>query len=272
MRVENALRDKNAALETAEKLKLDFLANVSYQLRTPLNAIMGFNDILDQEYFGPLNTRQKDYTGDIRSASERLLGLINDILDLSTIEAGYMSLEKENVSVADLLESTKDLAAEWARKGKVEISLSYPKTIGKIELDSRRMKQALMNLIRNSINFTPADGRIDIIAKRKKDGIQIQVSDTGIGISREHQTRIFEPFEKAQRGKSLTTHEADAASGKGGAGLGLSLVKNIITMHGGTVGLTSEPDKGTTVTIFLPFDTGIETVQPIKMKKALSFH
>lgn len=272
VRVENALRDKNAALETAEKLKLDFLANVSYQLRTPLNAIMGFNDILDQEYFGPLNTRQKDYTGDIRSASERLLGLINDILDLSTIEAGYMSLEKENVSVADLLESTKDLAAEWARKGKVEISLSYPKTIGKIELDSRRMKQALMNLIRNSINFTPADGRIDITAKRKKDGIQIQVSDTGIGISREHQTRIFEPFEKAQRGKSLTTHEADAASGKGGAGLGLSLVKNIITMHGGTVGLTSEPDKGTTVTIFLPFDTSIETVQPIKMKKALSFH
>ena len=272
VRVENALRDKNAALETAEKLKLDFLANVSYQLRTPLNAIMGFNDILDQEYFGPLNTRQKDYTGDIRSASERLLGLINDILDLSTIEAGYMSLEKESVNLADLLEGTKDLAAEWARKGKVEISLTYPKTIGKIDLDSRRIKQALMNLIRNSINFTPAGGRIDITAKRKKEGIEIQVSDTGIGISREHQTRIFEPFEKAQRGKNLATTEAESAGSKGGAGLGLSLVKNIITLHGGSVNLASEPDKGTTVTIFLPFETTVETVQPIKMKKALSFH
>jgi len=272
VRVENALRDKNAALETAEKLKLDFLANVSYQLRTPLNAIMGFNDILDQEYFGPLNKRQKDYTSDIRSASERLLNLINDILDLSTIEAGYMSLEKESASIQDLLQAIKDLAADWARKGKVEISLNCPKNIGKMDLDIRRMKQALMNLIRNSIAFTPSGGHIDITAKRKKDGIEVTIKDTGIGISREHQARIFEPFEKAQQGKSSLSQSNDSASHtKGGAGLGLSLVKNIISMHGGSVELQSETDKGTTVTIFLPFETDIKAVQPIKMKKALSF-
>ena len=271
VRVENALRDKNAALEAAEKLKLDFLANVSYQLRTPLNAIMGFNDILDQEYFGPLNSRQKEYTGDIGSASERLLNLINDILDLSTIEAGYMSLEKEPVKLYDLLSSITDLASEWARKGKVEISLKCAKNIGKIDLDNRRIKQALMNIIRNSITFTPSGGKIDIVAKKNDKGIIIQIKDTGIGISREHHTRIFEPFEKAQRGIRQIDSAADNSDkSKGGAGLGLSLVKNIVTLHGGTVTLESELNKGTTVEIFLPFEVE-DQVKPIKMKKALSF-
>ncbi len=271
VRVENALREKNAALETAEKLKIDFLANVSYQLRTPLNAIMGFNDILDQEYFGPLNTRQKDYTGDIRSASERLLGLINDILDLSTIEAGYMNLEREEVDIAQTLESVQDLARDWARKGKVEISLDCPKSIGMISADSRRLKQALMNIIRNSIAFTPSGGRIDITAKKQVEGIKIAIADTGIGISRENHSRIFEPFEKAQRGGQTVDNDGDNMfRGKGGAGLGLSLVKHIISLHGGAVDLKSEINAGTTVSIFLPYETASD-VKPIKMKKALSF-
>jgi signal transduction histidine kinase len=183
-----------------------------------------------------------------------------------------MSLEKESVNMGEILKGIKDLAADWARKGKVEISLSCPKAIGEIDIDSRRIKQALMNLIRNSINFTPSGGRIDISAKRKKEGIEIKVSDTGIGISREHQARIFEPFEKAQRGKPMSLPAAEAtANSKGGAGLGLSLVKNIISMHGGSVDLKSETDIGTTVTIFLPFEAEIQAVRPIKMKKALSF-
>lgn len=259
VRVETALREKNIALETAEKLKLDFLANVSYQLRTPLNAIMGFNDILDQEYFGTLNTRQKEYTADIRAASDRLLGLINDILDLSTIEAGYMSLEKEPASLFDILSTMQDLAVEWARKGQVEITLACPKNIGRIAVDIRRIKQALMNLIRNAITYTPAGGRIEIAAKRKKDGIEISIGDTGIGISAENQSRIFEPFEK---GHDTSGDAGTIAGSKGGAGLGLSLVKNIITMHGGSVTLQSEPGIGTIVTLFLPFQAeDSETVQ-----------
>lgn len=267
VRVENALREKNAALEAAEKLKMDFLANVSYQLRTPLNAIMGFNDILHQEYFGPLNQRQKDYTLDISAASNRLLNLINDILDLSTIEAGYLQLDKQPIGVMDMLQNISDLAEEWARKGKIEISMNCPKNIGKIEMDERRMKQALINLIRNSIAFTPVNGRIELNAKRRKTGVEITVSDTGIGISREHHNRIFEPFEKAQRGKDIT--EGEPSNTKGGAGLGLALVKNITTLHGGSVALDSEPGKGTTVTIFLPFETEESHAQPIK---ALSFN
>jgi len=265
VRVENALRDKNAALETAEQLKIDFLANVSYQLRTPLNAIMGFNDILDQQYFGPLNSRQKEYTHDISLASERLLALINDILDLSTIEAGYMDLEKEQANIAALLESTVDLASEWARKSKIEISLQYPKTIGKMELDIRRIKQALMNVIRNAITFTPEGGTIEVSAKRRKDGIQIVIADNGIGIAAEHHGRIFEPFEKAQKGSDPQGSNMDIAgqNSKSGAGLGLSLVKNIMTMHGGSVELQSAPENGTTVILFLPFKTDTENTEQI---------
>ncbi|MCD8526210.1 MAG: PAS-domain containing protein [Alphaproteobacteria bacterium] len=249
VRVENALREKNSALEAAEKLKLDFLANVSYQLRTPLSAIMGFNDILDQEYFGPLNGRQKEYTRDIQLASNRLLGLINDILDLSTIEAGYMSLDLAPVKIKDMLASLLDLTQEWARKEKIEVSIACAANIGSIEIDERRVKQALVNLIRNSIAFTPSGGSITIGAKKQSNGITLTVSDTGIGIKRENHLRIFQPFERAQRGLAHSAEKGQV----GGAGLGLSLVKNIVSLHQGTVDLQSEPGKGTTVSLFIPF-------------------
>lgn len=255
VRVENALREKNAALEAAEKLKLDFLANVSYQLRTPLSAIMGFNDILDQEYFGPLNPRQKEYTRDIQSASNRLLGLINDILDLSTIEAGYMTLELAPVKIKPMLESLVDLTQDWARKEKIEVGLSCPANIGSIEIDERRVKQAMMNLIRNSIAFTPSGGSITIGAKKRENGIVLEVSDTGVGIKRENHLRIFQPFERAQRGFADTAEKGQP----GGAGLGLSLVKNIVSLHQGAVELESEPGKGTRVTLFFPVREKAET-------------
>ena len=276
VRVENALRDKNAALEAAEKLKLDFLANVSYQLRTPLNAIIGFNDILRQEYFGPLNARQKDYTGDIAAASDRLVNLINDILDLSSIEAGYFELDKAPVKIHDMLASLADLMSEWTRKARIEISMNCPKNIGTMEGDERRLKQAIISLIRNSITFTPSGGTITLSGKRKKDGIEISVSDTGIGIDRENQVRVFQPFEKAQQGRTEPRPTSDGLRGQqAGAGLGLSLVKNITALHGGSVQLESEPGKGTTVTLVLPFkhdNKSMESplVEPIKMQKALS--
>lgn len=247
VRVENALRDKYSALEAAEKLKLDFLANVSYQLRTPLNAMMGFNEILDQEYFGPLNEKQKQYTHDIRSASERLLELINNILDLSTLEAGYMTLIRSDVNISDLFSSIDDLVSEWTRKENITLQVKCPKTVGLLTADEARLKQALINLIRNAITHTPKGGQITLQAKRKKEGMEIQVVDNGVGIKAEDRERVFEPFQRAQSGSM------EARLSKKGAGLGLSLVKNIVALHGGTVALDSQPGKGTTVTLFFPF-------------------
>lgn len=269
VQVENALREKNAALEAAERLKIDFLANVSYQLRTPLSAIMGFNDILDQEYFGSLNKKQKEYTGDIRTASDRLLSLINDILDLSTIEAGYLKLEKETIKLDELLMAVFDLAHDWARKENIHLTLSDLKHIGAIDADPLRIKQALINLLRNAINFTPEGGSINIGANRLQNGVEITISDSGIGIAYENQVRIFEPFERAHNGIKEPGETSGIVKNRGGAGLGLSLVKNIMSLHGGTVTLKSEPGQGTTVTLFIPFKVDLSSA-PLKLNRALS--
>ncbi|PZQ48655.1 MAG: histidine kinase [Micavibrio aeruginosavorus] len=242
-RVENALREKNAALEAAEQLKADFLANVSYQLRTPLNAIMGFAELLDHQYFGPLNERQKEYTGGIHESGTRLIHLIDDILDLSTIEAGYLELKKEAVDLKELLIGLNNLVTEWARKNKIEVKLSCPDNIGMIYMDERRIKQALLNLIRNAINYTPEGGTINITAEKNGDGVKIEISDTGIGIAEEDLKRIFLPFERIPSNKGTV--------GQAGAGLGLTLVKNIVELHGGRIDIASEEGKGTRATLTL---------------------
>lgn len=242
VRVENALRDKNIALETAEQLKLDFLANVSYQLRTPLNAIMGFNDMLSQEFFGDLNDKQKEYTRDIHGASDRLLNLINDILDLSTIEAGQMNLDIETVSIKHMIDNVVALVQDWARKEKIEITVKCPQNIGKAEIDETRIKQAIINVIRNAIAHTPANGVIALQAKRSGDDVSVIISDNGKGIAEEEHHRILKPFERVNEQQS---------TGRG-AGLGLSLVKNITALHNGTFDLKSAPGKGTHVTLSFP--------------------
>jgi len=244
MKVENALREKNIALETAERVKLDFLANVSYQLRTPLNALMGFTEILDNEYFGKLNSKQKEYTQGMQESGERLLSLINNILDLSTIEAGYMELQHDKVFINEIFQDLYELTHEWARRERLTITLECPKNIGAIIADKRRLKQILLNLVRNAITFTPENGTITLKAKRFKDRMEIIVSDTGTGIAREDQARIFEPFERIHGN----------GQGHGGAGLGLTLVKNIVELHQGTVTLKSMAGTGTAVTITLPLE------------------
>ncbi len=247
IRVETALREKTAALEAAEKLKLEFIANVSYQLRTPLNAIIGFTEILDKEYFGTLNERQKGYTRGLSEAGERLMSLINDILDLASIEAGYMALETAEMNIHDMLKGLYDLTVEWARSQRIEVSLSCEKDIGTVIADERRMKQIMLNLIRNSIEFTQAGGRITLIGERRGDYVALSVADTGPGISPEDQEKIFKPFEK-------TDAPRDDGDGniRGGAGLGLTLVKDIVELHNGKVELTSEIGVGTTTTLLLP--------------------
>lgn len=243
-RVENALREKALALEEAEKLKTDFLANVSYQLRTPLNAMNGFAEILANNYFGPLNPKQAEYTKGILEAGDRLVSLIDDILDLSTIEAGYLSLHFEDVDVAELLQDVFDLTREWAGRETLTATLKCPADIGVIRADARRLKQILINLIRNAISFTPGGGSITLHAEGGKENIRIAVMDSGVGIRPEDQATIFAPFQR-----SATT---DAHGESAGPGLGLSLVHNIVKLHGGEVDLRSRQGEGTTVTLILP--------------------
>lgn len=245
-RVETALREKNIALETAERLKLDFLANVSYQLRTPLNAIMGFSEILGNEYFGKLNERQGEYTAGIREAGDRLLSLIDDILDLATIEAGYMKLSRDNVSVAAVMENIYNLTADWARKHRIDVKIDCAPDAGAVAADERRLKQALLNLVRNAIAHTPEGGVITLEARRGDQTVSLAVRDTGPGVRTEDRERIFAPFERAAGTVAVSsrTHR--------GAGLGLSLVKNIVELHGGHVAVENNPGGGAAFIVSLP--------------------
>ncbi len=245
---EKALKEKNAALQTAEQLKVDFLANVSYQLRTPLNAMIGFNDMLKNEYFGPLNDKQKEYTLDMEESGIRLKTLIDDILDLSTIEAGYLELSREDESIKPLLENLYTLTEDWARKENVRLQMKCPSNIGTGFIDSGRIKQVLLNLMRNALEHTPEGGEVILGAKREKDLVLLYVQDTGGGIGELEVERIFKPFERGQANEDLTINNNDTR----GAGLGLTLVKNITELHGGEVRVDTRIGEGTTITIALP--------------------
>jgi signal transduction histidine kinase len=240
IRAERALLERNQALETADRLKSEFIANISYQLRTPLNAIIGFAELLAEQYFGPLNERQKEYAQAIRGASKGLVALINDILDLASIEAGYMNLELAPVDIGRLLAQTAQLTEERARSLQLALSLNCPPDVGEAIADERRLKQALFNLLSNAVKFTPGGGAITLSAWRQGEEIVLTVADTGIGIPAEDQARVFQRFERGPQ------------AAQRGAGLGLALVKNLIELHGGRVELVSQPEVGTTVTCRLP--------------------
>jgi signal transduction histidine kinase len=241
--VQRALRERNEALETAGRLKSEFIANVSYELRTPLNAIIGFAEILTNQYFGELNPRQLDYSRGILDSSHRLLQLINDILDLATIEAGYMMLETEHIDIHSLMASVLALTRERARKQNLNLEFECAHDLGTLTADERRLKQALFNLISNAIKFTPSGGTIRLEAHREGDEIALVVSDNGSGIPSEQQARVFEKFERG-----------NPQARQSGAGLGLSLVKSFVELHGGRVEMKSEAGTGTTVTLYLPMN------------------
>ncbi len=243
VKVEQALLEKNAALQAAERLKTDFLANMSYQLRTPLNAIMGFAEMLQQQYFGQLNERQMEYTGNMIEAGQRLISLVNDILDLSTIEAGYFSLYPVEINVKDLLERVVHLTQDWAQKQNLEMVIRCPDEHLTLMADERRLKQVLLNLISNAINYSPNGGQITLIAEKSGEFVSIGVKDTGMGIPEDDMASVFTPFERINSKK---------AHRRSGAGLGLTLVKNIVELHGGTARLESQEGAGTLVTCRLP--------------------
>ena len=240
-RVERILRERNDALETAGRLKSEFIANVSYELRTPLNAIIGFAEILANQYFGPLSERQLEYSRGILDSSHRLMSLINDILDLATIEAGYMALETAPIDVRTMLQAVMTLTRARARNRDLALTLRCPRDIGAIEADERRLKQALFNLISNAIKFTPAGGSIRLEARRNAGELILAVTDTGLGIPAADQERVFEKFERG-----------NPQARESGAGLGLSLVKSLIELHGGSVSIESRPSAGTTILCHLP--------------------
>jgi signal transduction histidine kinase len=260
-RVERALRERNEALETAGQLKSEFIANVSYELRTPLNAIIGFAEILANEYFGTLTPRQLDYSRGILDSSHRLLALINDILDLATIEAGYMTLETARVEIGELLQAVVTLTHERARNQNLELALRCPADIGAIDADERRLKQALFNLVSNAIKFTPAGGSIRLEAEREAGELVLSVSDTGVGIPLADQARVFDKFERG-----------DPQVYQTGAGLGLSLVKSLVELHGGRVTIESGPERGTIVRCHLPAAGHRTAAEPGALEPAGTIH
>jgi signal transduction histidine kinase len=242
-RVEQALREKNEALETADRLKSEFIANVSYELRTPLNVLIGFTEILTNQYFGTLNARQLDYARSILDSAHHLMDLINDILDLATIEAGYLVLEQARVDVGRMLKAVAALTEERAHSRGLDFSLYCAPEVGTIDADERRLKQALFNLVSNAIKFTPPGGAVSIEAERRGGDLLLSVADTGIAIEPLDQPRIAEKFAPGAR--------------QSGAGLGLALVKKLIEMHGGAVAIESDARVGTRVCCRLPAGRGV---------------
>jgi signal transduction histidine kinase len=238
VRIERALRERNEALETAARLKAEFVANLSHELRTPLNTITGFGEILHNQYFGPLNSSQREYSGGILDSAHQLMALISDVIDLASIEASYLELERSPVDVAGLLRALVALTGERARSRGLEIELRCPANLGAIDGDERRLKQAMFNLISNAIKFTPPGGAIRIEAERCGGELGLSVCETAPSFAAAVSSEVFERFERV-RAQSSTS-------------LGLSLVKSLVELHGGRVEIESAPRQGTRVTCRLP--------------------
>ena len=243
IRVERALRERAEALETADRLKSEFVANISYELRTPLNAIIGFAQMLEENYAGELNKRQAEYAHAIVDSSRELTSLINNLLDLATIEAGYLQLERTEAEVSELLRSAAALISERLRTQELTLEVDCPRNIGRLACDQRRLLQAIFNLLSNACQYTDEGGKITLGARRRKGEVCVFVQDTGIGIAEHDQERVFSSFE---RGSDQRTAQ------RNGVGLGLALVKSLIELHGGWVEMESELGKGTTVTCHIP--------------------
>jgi two-component system cell cycle sensor histidine kinase PleC len=227
--------------ESANQAKSEFLANMSHELRTPLNAINGFSEMMTAEMYGPLgDARYKDYARDILNSGQHLLALINDILDMSKIEAGKMNLRFEPLGLEEVAEDALRLVRNRAEAAGLSLRLDFS-DVPEIEADYRAIKQVLLNLLSNAITFTPRGGVVTISAELRKDPlgerVRICVQDTGIGIPPEDLARLARPFEQA---------ESQHAKTQQGTGLGLALTKSLVEMHGGLLDLRSAPGQGTT--------------------------
>jgi signal transduction histidine kinase len=239
-RVQQVLQERNEALETADRLKSEFIESVSYELKSPINTVIGFTEILKNRYFGDLNEKQADYVDGILESSTKLLHLVNDILDLASIEAGHLTLNHSIVEIPLFLQIISQIISKRAEENKQHIIIKCDKMVNTWVADERRLKQALLNLLSDALRFTPCNGKIIIEANIIQDELLLSVTDTSIGLEIDEQVRMLDKF-KGEKGNRHT-----------GSGIGISLVKNIIELHGGRIELFSEINKGTTISCFLP--------------------
>jgi signal transduction histidine kinase/putative methionine-R-sulfoxide reductase with GAF domain len=239
------IEEKSRELATASRHKSEFLANMSHELRTPLNAIIGFSEVLAERMFGEINDKQAEYLSDILESGRHLLSLINDILDLSKIEAGRMELEPTAFNLPDAIENTLTLVRERAHRRGITLVRTIDDRLGIVRADERKVKQVLLNLLSNALKFTPEGGRIDVRAEANSDGPEISVSDTGVGIAPEDQAAVFEEFRQV----------GAAAKKIEGTGLGLAISRKFIELHGGKIWVRSEMGAGSTFTFSLPLTT-----------------
>ena len=237
------IEEKSKEIEAANRHKSEFLANMSHELRTPLNAIIGFSEVLGERMFGELNEKQAEYTEDILSSGRHLLSLINEILDLSKVEAGRMELELATFDLPLAIDNARTFVRERATKHGINLDVTVDERLGDFVGDERKIKQVLLNLLSNAVKFTPEGGRIGIKARQADGSVEISVSDTGIGIAPEDQPKIFEEFRQVG---------ADYAHKVEGTGLGLTLAKKFVELHGGKIWVESEVGKGSTFSFTLP--------------------
>ena len=239
--------DLAAAKSEAERVsrtKSEFLANMSHEIRTPLNAILGFSEMIKDALMGPVADRYRSYAADIHSSGQYLLKLINDVLDLSKIEADRLELYEEPVEIAEVVDACRRLTDERAKAGQVAVAVELAPGLPSIFADAIRLKQVVLNLLTNAIKFTPAGGQVKVSAGlRADDGVSIVVEDTGIGMKVDDIPLALEPFQQID---STVSRRYE------GTGLGLPLAKRLVERHGGMLRIASEPGVGTTVTIILP--------------------
>jgi signal transduction histidine kinase len=241
-RMNDELRRVYGELEAASRHKSEFLANMSHELRTPLNAIIGFSQVLRQRLFGEVNEKQEEYLDDILSSGHHLLDLINDVLDLSKVEAGQVELDVASFSLREALERGVVMVRERATKNGVAISLEPAQEVDLVEGDERRLRQVIFNLLSNAVKFTPRGGSVVVASGRVDGEVQVSVRDTGPGIAPEDQERIFEEFQQTDVG----------AQQREGTGLGLALSKRLVELHGGRIWVESEPGHGSRFVFSLP--------------------
>jgi PAS domain S-box-containing protein len=243
IRQRNELAITNAQLQQASHAKSEFLANMSHELRTPLNSIIGFSEVLQEKTFGELNEKQAKYVENVLTSGKHLLGLINDILDLSKVEAGKIELKYEEFSLPDLLSESQTLVSTMASKKSISLESKIEEGISRITADPTKVKQIMYNLLSNAIKFTPDGGRVTVNAKRADNMVQISVEDTGIGLREEDQENIFEEFYQV---------DSSYARQYQGTGLGLSLTKRLVELHGGKIWVESEIGRGSTFAFTIP--------------------
>jgi two-component system, NtrC family, sensor kinase len=240
------IENKSRQLEVASQHKSEFLANMSHELRTPLNAIIGFSEVLTDRMFGDLNEKQDEYLKDIYASGTHLLCLINDILDLSKIEAGRMELELSDFHLPTALDNALMLVRERAGRRNILLHMSVDERLGEVRADERKIRQVVLNLLSNAIKFTPEGGRIEVAAVPKDGRVEVSVSDTGVGIAPEDQEAVFEEF------RQVGTAEKKAE----GTGLGLTLCRKFIELHGGKIWVKSQVGVGSTFTFTIPVRRG----------------